>query len=69
MSFPINPNRRYAMQTQLQSTLNDIEVIELEVEEIEIKSIDDDRKQPEKHIVQQANSRQYCNLPARQMVA
>ncbi|MBT3723433.1 MAG: hypothetical protein HOG41_08600 [Gammaproteobacteria bacterium] len=57
------------MKTQLQSTLDGIEVIELEIEEIEIKSLNDNRNQPEKSGIQQVDPRLYRYLPSRQMVA
>ena len=57
------------MKTQLQSTLDGIEVIELEIEEIEIQSLKDDRNQPEKSHILQVDPRLYRYLPSRQMVA
>jgi len=57
------------MKTQLQSTLDGIEVIELEIEEIEIQSLKDDRNQPEKSRILQVDPHQYRYLPSRQMVA
>ena len=57
------------MKTQLQSTLDGIDVIELEIEEIEIKGVNDYRNQPEETQVQKVVSPQYYYLPARQMVA
>jgi hypothetical protein len=57
------------MKTQLQSTLDGIEVIELEIEEIEIQSLKDDRNQPEKSRILQVDPRLYRYLPSRQMVA
>jgi|SaaInlV_120m_DNA_4_1040238.scaffolds.fasta_scaffold213145_1 hypothetical protein len=57
------------MKTQLQSTLDGIEVIELEIEEIEIQSLKDDRNQPAKSHILQVDPRLYRYLPSRQMVA
>ena len=57
------------MKTQLQSTLDGIEVSELEIEEIEIKGLNNDQVKPEPSGFQKLDPFQYHSLPVRQMVA
>ncbi|MBC8504015.1 MAG: hypothetical protein H8D34_04115 [Chloroflexi bacterium] len=57
------------MKTQLQSTLDGIEVSELEIEEIEIKGLNNEQVKPEPSGFQKLDSCQYHSLPVRQMVA